>query len=163
VFRRFHWRYTLLIFESRFNRNDIEGRAREIIRQPHAFDFANYYSGAPGSCIWIIEYDQRFVGLVAVDARDGHAAREARIKHFYVDEPFRRTGIQDDLLAHAIRHTFSAEFDTIKAESNTLIPYVGTALRSAGFVQGGKTGSMGLFKWPLYEMVLSRTQWEEKN
>jgi len=151
-----------------FNRNDVEERAHEVLRRPDSFDFVNYYSGAPGSGLWIIEYGERFVGFVAIDAKkDGKDARqttEAHVRHFFIDEPYRCTGIQDDLLAYAIRYTFNAQssIDTIKAEGNPLVSYVEKALRSAGFVQGNKIGSMGLFKWQLYEMVLSRTQWKEK-
>lgn len=94
--------------------------------------------------------------------RANSPATEATIRHFYVDEPFRSTGIQDDLLTHAIRHAFEiSSIKTIKTEGNPLVPYVQGALLSAKFVRGSKIKSLGLFKWPLYEMELDRTRWKE--
>ena len=165
--------------EYRFNRNDFEKRAQEILRRQDAVD-ARYYAKASGSGLWIVEYGKKFVGLIAMDAkgleddqkdiksgknvskRTDRQPTQATIRHFYVDEPYRSTGVQDDLLAHAIRHTFETQsIVTIKAEGNPLIPYVQKALRSAGFVQGDKLRSLGLFKWKLYEMVLDKARWKE--
>lgn len=88
-------------------------------------------------------------------------ATKATIRHFFVDEPYRSTGIQDDLLTHAIRHTFeTSSIETIKTEGNPLVPYVQGALLSAKFVPGSKIKSLGLFRWPFYEMELDRTRWK---
>ncbi|KAK2461877.1 hypothetical protein APHAL10511_006340 [Amanita phalloides] len=146
----------VMFFVDWFNRSEFEDRAQEILRRRDAFDFTNYYSNEPGSGIWIIEFGKNFVGLIAVDAKDSDQkdkksrASEAIIRHFYVDDPFRGTGIQDDLLAHAISHAFKTpSIKTIKAEGNPLVPYVLRALRSAGFVRGGNTKSLGLFRWQM--------------
>lgn len=162
----------LMFFIDWFNRNSVEDRAQVILRQRDAVDFAGYYSNAPGSDLWVLEYGKTFVGLVAIDAGDRNgkeksgtkqAATEATIRHFYVDAPFRTTGIQDDLLAYAIRHTFdvNSNINVIKAEGNPLVPYFTKALRSAGFAQGSNIGTIGLFKWQLHEMILERAQWEK--
>ncbi len=121
-----------------------------------------------------MEYGKKFVGLIAVDAkqdidqgdkksskRANNPVTEVTIKHFYISEPYRSTGIQDDLLVYAIRHAFETpSIKTIKVEGSPLMTYVQSALLSAGFVQGRKVKSLGLLKWPLYEMVLDRTRWK---
>ncbi|KAF8626526.1 hypothetical protein AX15_004831 [Amanita polypyramis BW_CC] len=161
----------LMFFVDWFNRNDFEDRAQEILRRQDAADFAHYYSGVPGSGLWIVEYGEKFVGLIAMDAKEddkknkknvSKRVNQATIRHFYVDEPFRSTGIQDDLLAHAIRHTFeTSSIVTVNVEGNPLTSYVQKALRSAGFVQGNKLRSIGLFGWQLHEMVLDKARWKE--
>lgn len=79
----------------------------------------------------------------------------------YVAELYRSAGIQDDLLAYAIRHTFEVpSIETIKVEGSPLIAHIQSALLSTGFVQGRKVKSLGLLKWPLYEMTLDRTRWK---
>jgi hypothetical protein len=120
-----------------------------------------------------MEYGKNFVGLIAVDAKQDidqgdkkkksskQANTEATIKHLYIDEPYRSTGIQEDLLAYAIRQAFETpSIETIKVEGSPLITYVHRALLSTGFVEGHKVKSLGLLKWPLYEMVLDRTRWK---
>ncbi|KAF8640947.1 hypothetical protein AX17_000594 [Amanita inopinata Kibby_2008] len=156
----------LMCFIDWFNRPDFEKRARDILRREDMIDIANYYSKSTASGLWILEYDRRFVGLIALDASSDNEpqAIEASVRHFYVEEPYRCSGIQDDLLAHSIHHTFKAGTNVQKiiVEDNPLLSYTGKALRSAGFVQGRSgTGKLGLFKWQLDEVVLDRVRWSQ--
>jgi len=89
----------------------------------------------------------------------------ATIRHFFIDEPYRPTGIQDDLLAHAIQHVFK-ETDAvkeIKAITTSLMPYTQKCLRDAGFLLEKPLGKIGIYKWQIDQVVLQRTHWEQKS
>ncbi|KAF8350021.1 hypothetical protein F5887DRAFT_1070254 [Amanita rubescens] len=131
----------LLFFVDWFNRNDFDDHAQGIIRRRDAIGFSKYYSNTPGSALWIMEYGKNF-GDKKKSSKQANT--EATIKHFYIDEPYRSTGIQEDLLAYAIRQAFETpSIETIKVEGSPLIPYVHRALLSTGFVEGHKDSVEG--------------------
>jgi GNAT superfamily N-acetyltransferase len=133
----------------------------------------NYYSRSRASGIWILELDGRTIGLVAIDASlDAEVARledvpkgtkrkashTAVIRHFYVDEQYRPTGIQKDLLDHALKAAFSADSSLarVKTTSSPLREYTTKALTEAGFKSEGVAATIGLLRWKLHTLVLPR-------
>ncbi|KAJ7169933.1 hypothetical protein C8R46DRAFT_1090588 [Mycena filopes] len=116
---------------------------------------------SPASGFWMVDYGERFVGLIAIDASE----ETATIRHFYVQEPYPATGIQDDLLSHAVNHCFNAHSGTvqhIRATDSSLVPYVGKALQNAGFVLDEHTETVGVLRWKLRTRLLRRDIWEKK-
>ncbi|PFH54522.1 hypothetical protein AMATHDRAFT_52137 [Amanita thiersii Skay4041] len=168
----------VIFFIDWINRPDFEKRTQAILHQADMVDILNYYA-KPSSGLWILDFGNKFVGLIALDAtgdsdsekkaktssrRSKQPALQAMIRHFYVDEPYRTTGIQDDLLQYAIRQTFEsgANIKSIQAESTALLPYIKKSLVPVGFKPIGRSRKVGLFGWQFEEMVLDRSCWEEK-
>ncbi|KAJ6575174.1 hypothetical protein B0H19DRAFT_1127508 [Mycena capillaripes] len=138
-------------------------------------DVKKHYSRSPASGFWILEFGDKFVGLIAVDASTEDldtsntnpkaTSETATIRHFYVQEPYPAAGIQTDLLSHALEHCFNskpAAVQQIKAGESPLVPYARKALREAGFVLERNTGTVGVFRWKLGVRTLQRDAWEKK-
>jgi hypothetical protein len=142
----------------------------------------SHYSLSPSSGFWILEYGELIVGFIAIDAAKSTPAPSladpkgfvpaqktkgtssvATIRHFYVDEPYRIAGMQDDLLNHAVRHTFNSNktVQSIRAADSPLIPYVRESLRSNGFKLQEYTERVGVFRWKLGVRLLERADWQK--
>ena len=52
----------------RLNRWGFEERSLHVLRRPDLVDMPAYYSRSPASGFWILEYGDRFVGFIALDA-----------------------------------------------------------------------------------------------
>lgn len=88
----------------------------------------------------------------------------AVIRHFYVDEEYRPTGIQEDLLKEALDHAFKdPKVMRVKAYDSNLVKYIQRCLREAGFKQQKYTRTIGLGRWRIAEQVLDRITWEAKH
>ena len=149
---------------------------------------AKHYTLSPGSGFWILEYGNRFVGLIALDASrdavpapaqiegDGSVkkAKKAKtkqvetphtaiIRHFYVDEAFRGARIQDDLLVHAVDFAFSNDptLVAIQATDSPHVSYTREALRKAGFQLDHYTDKVGILGWKLGVRVLEQSEWKK--
>ncbi|KAJ7293631.1 hypothetical protein C8J57DRAFT_1269539 [Mycena rebaudengoi] len=153
------------------NRPDFESLTQDALRGPDMKDsISAYYSRSPASGFWILNYGDRFVGLIAIDASNQDqpankksTAQTAIIRHFYVQEPYPAANIQDDLLSHAVNQCFkSGIVQQIKAADTPLVPYVQKSLRAAGFILEDKARSVGVFRWKLGTSSLSRSAWEHK-
>ena len=166
----------------RLNRPIFEQLLHDVLRGPDMADLMGYYSRSPGSGFWVLTHNDLFVGLIAVDAsRDSTSSdpprkqrgseiedREfkettgiATIRHFYVDEAYRPSGVQEDLLNHAVRFTFTSD-NTIKrlqASDLSLSPYIGKCLQIADFSFAEKTQTLGVFRWKLAVRWLDRDAW----
>ncbi|KZT06924.1 uncharacterized protein LAESUDRAFT_749833 [Laetiporus sulphureus 93-53] len=168
-----------------FNRSTFEDQTQDILHRPDVADIASYYLRSPSSGFWLLEYGDNFVGLIAVDASPDSTSNKtlselassrqknqkidlkkgtsetAAIRHFYVEEQYRRAGMQHDLLAHAVKHVFSSsqKVKTISAVDSPLKPYVGDALRQQGFELERKTEKVGILRWQNTVRVLSREHW----
>lgn len=166
----------MIIF--RLNRPYFETLTQDTLRRPDVVDIKSYYSRSPASGFYILEYGDRFVGLVALDASlDSECiepakgkvstkkgtSRVASIRHLYVEDPFRGIDMQKDLLQHAVQHALraSSAIQSIKAADSPLIPYVRDCLRSAGFQLQKHTQKVGVFGWNLGERILERGDWEK--
>jgi hypothetical protein len=162
------------------NRPFFEKLAQDALRRPDILNIQSYYARSPFSGLWILEYGETFVGLIALDASlDSESddlvtsetksnfkkgtSRTATIRHFYVEEQFRGIGMQKDLLDHAVRHAFSSNSTvrTIKAADSPLAPYVRVCLRSAGFQLQKHTETVGVFAWKLGQRILERDDWKK--
>ncbi|KAG6812494.1 hypothetical protein H0H92_002601 [Tricholoma furcatifolium] len=157
------------------NRPAFETAAQEVLRGPDMGNILTHYTRNPASGLWILEYGRLFVGLIALDVTSESTTKggkkspkgvsSAIVRHFYVDEVYRGSGIQEDLLAHALRTAFSAEpnLKVVHATDSQLLPYARNCLRDAGFVLEENTKTIGVFRWKLGKRTLSREEWEKKN
>ncbi|KAJ7492566.1 hypothetical protein FB451DRAFT_1218829 [Mycena latifolia] len=156
------------------NRPYFEKLTQDVLRAPDMRDIQEYYSRSPASGFWILDYDDRFVGLVAIDAsvedasnknRKATTSQTATLRHFYVQEPYPAAGAQDDLLSHAVNHCLNAKpaiVQQINAPDSPLVPYARKSLKEAGFVLEKNTEKVGVFGWKLGMRRLRRDVWEQK-
>jgi len=162
------------------NRPFFEQITQDVLHRLDLLNIQSFYTRSPFSGLWILEYRDSFVGLIALDASLDSESNDlvtsdkkmsnkkgtshiATIRHFYVEEEFRGIGIQKDLLDHAVRRAFSSDSTvrTIKASDSPLIPYVGACLRSAGFQLQNHTEKVGVLAWQLGERTLERNDWDK--
>ncbi|KAJ7038144.1 hypothetical protein C8F04DRAFT_1089685 [Mycena alexandri] len=152
------------------NRPYFEKLTQDALRAPDMKNITSYYSRSPASGFWIVDYGERFVGLIAIDASTNPLASQtsqtAVIRHFFVQDPYPASGIQDDLLSHAVHQCFNANSGIVQriiADDSPLVPYVRTSLKEAGFVLERHTQTVGAFRWKLGMRSLDRDVWEKKN
>ncbi|KAG6911927.1 hypothetical protein DXG01_000174 [Tephrocybe rancida] len=165
----------IMFFIDWLNRPVFENATQAILRGPDMSHLLAHYSRHPASGLWIVEFGGLFVGLIGLDAtsesalsKDGKkqskgSSTSAIIRHFYVDEVYRSSGIQEDLLAHALRMAFNAEpaLEVVTASDSSLFPYIRDCLSGADFASE-KTQKVGVLGWQLGRRSLSREQWEKK-
>ncbi|KAG2159910.1 uncharacterized protein EDB93DRAFT_1073991 [Suillus bovinus] len=183
------WGAVILYLADWFNRADFEDASLDLLRRPDVADIATYYRRSPSSGLFVLEYAGKFVGLIAIDASKNSQSQDtlmdkgklssslkskhtipqgtssvATIRHFYIEEPYRKAGIQEDLLAHAVQHAFKADkaVKEIKVTTNSLILYVQKCVRDAGFALEKPVGKFGIYGWKSDLFVLRRTQWEKE-
>ena len=176
--RRPHERHCFLSqpFNCRMNRPYFEELTQEALRHGDLTDVPEYYSRQPASGFWILEYGDAFVGLIAIDAtqfsggekkskqKGTKPPKTALIRHFHVEEAFRTSNIQDDLLNHAVNYSFEkdAKLERIEAPDSPLIGYLRPCLRSAGFELDHHTKKVGLLRWNLGTRYLQRKSWNKE-
>ncbi|THV04894.1 hypothetical protein K435DRAFT_826698 [Dendrothele bispora CBS 962.96] len=146
------------------NRPYFEGLSQEVLRKADLRNISEYYNRSPSSGFWILDFGERFVGLIAVDGASEtkkQPAETAIIRHFYVDEPYRVAGVQKDLLEHAVRHTFDSDPTVQRIETTTsaLTSYAQRSLAELGFRTVEKTKRVGILGWELERRVLERGDW----
>ncbi|KAI0361680.1 hypothetical protein OH77DRAFT_1417949 [Trametes cingulata] len=167
------------------NRWGFEDRSVHVLHRPDIVDIPAYYSRSPSSGFWVLEYDNRFVGMIALDAsldaevneqiapgtlqkdRNGQVkmtkgtSKVATIRHLYVDEPYRKAGLQEDLLERALKHAFAADskLETVRAAELSLQQYVSDALRKFGFEFEKKGDKIGTLRWQENVWRLERSRW----
>jgi GNAT superfamily N-acetyltransferase len=170
----------------RVNRPAFEKVANEVLRGPDMSDILGFYSKSPASRFLVLDYDKLPIGIIAIDASDTsrdtsgseiRASSEgseklgrektsiATIRHFYVDEAYRRSGVQEDLLRHAIRHAFNSDkaIQQIQVPYSSLLPYIPDCLGAAGFVSIGNPQEIGIFNWKFGMQALNREVWQGKD
>jgi len=149
----------------RINRPYFEKRMQEVIKERDMYDPARYYSQSPASGFWIFEYDNKFIGFIALDANEAGRTQKGVIRHFYVEEAYRGTKIQEDLLNHALNHAFedSPCLESIEAvDARGLTPYLNKCYRQAGFRLGLEHESVGLWGWWKYDrVILQKKDWKK--
>ena len=169
----------------RLNRWDFEDRSSHVLRRPDLVDVPAYYSRSPSSGFWILEYGDRFVGMIALDAsldadvdtvvtpdtvkkdRSGKikmtkgTSRIATIRHFYVEDPYRRVGMQDDLLDYALAHAFSSDamLESVRVVESPLRKYIVETLNKHNFKVERKAERVGALRWQNRVRILDRQQW----
>jgi GNAT superfamily N-acetyltransferase len=128
-------------------------------------DPISYYTQSPASGFWIFEFGKNFVGLIALDANDAKDTRRAFIRHFFVHEAYRKTGIQADILDHALKHAFnnSPTLESVVAvDTPALVPYIHKCLKEAKFqplTDHRSIGIMGL--WKYHTVCLQKKDFQE--
>lgn len=185
------WLFVWLLtrkLEFRLNRPSFEKLVQNVLKGPDLSNISEYYSRSPSSGFWILDYGEQFVGLIALDAyqetltiasspvsqkkapnqkerlKSDGTTSTAIIRHFYVDEAYRSSGIQSDLLAHAIQIAFGSNpsLQRIKAPDSSLITYIRSCLREAGFQLDCVTGRVGVYGWKLGRRTLEREDWKNR-
>ena len=161
----------MLTLSERINRPYFEDQAQEVLRASDLHNISAHYSRDPGSGFWLLEYGDQIIGLIAVDAsnkpdNDKSSANKSKgktatIRHFYVDEVYRVTNIQEDLLELAVKHAFSdPKVQRIEAFDSPLVPYLRACLQKAGFQLDHNTKKVGLLRWSLGVRYLNRDEWK---
>ncbi|KAK0465109.1 uncharacterized protein EV420DRAFT_1512857 [Desarmillaria tabescens] len=159
------------------NRPHFEKVLQMVLRKPDMRDLAGYYARTPSSGFWLLEYGDNIVGLIAVDASlDSDSSPDTKkknsqpvsstavITHFSVDEKYRSTGVQDDLLTYAVRHAFASSPTVQRVEGidDPLVEFTGPCYTAAGFKTESVLEPIGVFKWRPRKRVLERSAWEER-
>jgi hypothetical protein len=140
-------------------RSAFEDRAQKILKAPDVRALSTHYT-TPPSGLWILRLGTGFVGLVALDASSG--TRTARVRHLFVDEPFRKAGAQGDLLAFALEKAFSnKKIEAVRIEVDPLRPYLAAGARQTGFklIEENKE-RIGVFGWRTQEWEVTKKEWE---
>jgi len=148
--------------------------AQEVLRHSDLQDIQTYYMREPASGLWLLEYGNTFVGLIAVDATqtagkankgEKRKPKTAVIRHFHVEENFRTANIQDDLLAYAVDNAFERDLklERIEAFDSPLVPYLRPCFRAAGFELDHHTKTVGILRWTLGTRYLEREKWSKKS
>ncbi|PIL32014.1 hypothetical protein GSI_06718 [Ganoderma sinense ZZ0214-1] len=169
------------------NRWGFEDRSAHVLRRPDMVDIPAYYSRSPSSGFWVLQYGERFVGIIAIDASldadsdnavanmtfkkdtsgkvalSKGTAQTATIRHFFVEDQYRPAGTEDDLLEFALRHAFTndAKVETVRAYASPLESYIGNSLRKHGFALERKTEKVGALRWQNSTQILTRERWAD--
>ncbi|KAI0704844.1 hypothetical protein BC835DRAFT_1261925 [Cytidiella melzeri] len=181
------WAVPIMFAIDWFNRPSFEQLAENVLRRADMYQIEPYYTRSPASGVWILEYGEKFVALIAIDASVDSLSEEtlndankddkkylqnkwrkgtsstASIRHFYAMEEYRGTDIQEDLLEYAVKHVFEAEktVKSIRATENELDSWATRAFQRQGFVIDKTVGKLGISGWKLRSRVLTRKRWEE--
>jgi len=117
----------------------------------------------PPSSFDILEYEGRTIGLLAIDATPKPAQPgRAYIRHYYVADPYRESGVQNDLLAHAIPRLFaSPDVSSVEAPYSMLHPYVKKALLEQGFKIASSHKKGHYISWEVGTALLTKEKWEQ--
>ncbi|KAJ8496112.1 hypothetical protein ONZ45_g12585 [Pleurotus djamor] len=158
------------------NRPYFEKEAEIVMKGADLTNIEEYYSESKASSFWILEMGDRFIGLIAVDAsqgsskettrskatKDGGKPRTATIRHFYVDEPYRPTGIQTDLLEHAVKSAFTndAKLERIEVVTSPLVSYCDESYKALGFEKEKELQRVGVLRWKVELLSLTRQAWQ---
>lgn len=190
----------------RYQREEFEIDTRRALEGPDITKLDAYFGRSPASGFWLLDFNKKFVGLIAVDAsinslveyelpskkkeKESSTAQDspgsnkkdkkekdnkttsgtsagtstvAQIRHFYVEDAYRRTNVQFDLLLFATRHAFTTakSLERIRCKASPLNSYVVEALKELGFeaVENGK--KIGIFGWQEKVYEVRRERWEE--
>lgn len=169
----------------RFNRTSVESRTEQTLRRPDMIDIPRYYSRSPASCFALLQWNDKIIGLVAVDSSNNSVNDEplekgvrldaqqerdlvygkgtskvATIRHFFSEEGYRSAGIDVDLLRYALQRAFSDEtVQTVRISVSSLKRNLSNQLQKHNFVEGESDGKLGPFGWRWRWHTLSRTKW----
>lgn len=119
--------------------------------------------GKPPSSLDILEYEGRPIGIIAIDATHKPAQPgRAYIRYYYIADPYRESGVQNDLLTHAIPRLFaSPDIDSVEAQYSMLHPYVKKALLGQGFKIASSHKNGHYISWEVGTALLTKEKWEQ--
>lgn len=177
-------RVSNLVPGDRKNRSYVENTVENVLRRLDLLNLQAYYARSPASGLWLLEYGDKIIGLITVDAsmdatNDATVTKEPRdvlraaldqkgtspvatIRHFFAEEAYRRVKIEDDLLQFAVESTFKAEkkVKSVRALGSTLRPAILDSLRRNKFSKGDRVESVGILSWDVCWYTLERSRWE---
>jgi len=169
---------------NRKNRPFVESATEDVLRRVDLLDIQKHYARSPASGFWILEFADKIIGLIAVDAsRDATndepvtkqpkeqlrerlgqhgTSRVATIRHFFAEEAYRHVGIEEDMLQYAVKSTFGADkaVKSIRMLASPLRPAILDSLRRCRFTKGDRVEAIGIMGWEVCWYTLERTQWE---
>jgi hypothetical protein len=150
----------------RNNRPDFEELTEEAARHPDLQDIPHYYQDS-ASGLFIFEMGDTYIGFIAIDAtqpdeKDPQKPKTALIRHFHVDEKFRKVNAQKDLLDYAVSRAFNEDtgLQRIQATDSPLLEYQRSCLRAYGFELDHHTKSVGIQRWKMGVRYLEREKWQ---
>ena len=119
--------------------------------------------GKPPSSLDILEYEGKAIGLIVIDARPNPAQPgRAYIRYYYVADPYRESGVQNDLLAYAIPRLFaSPDINSVEAPYSMLHPYVKKAFLEHGFKIASSHKNGHYISWEVGTALLTKEKWEQ--
>ncbi|KAI0307822.1 hypothetical protein B0F90DRAFT_1621119 [Multifurca ochricompacta] len=166
------------------NRPFIENSVENVLRRIDLLDIQAYYALSPASGFWLLEYGDKIIGLIAIDASmdatndepvakptsEGRLRTEfkqkgtssvATIRHFFGEEAYRRVNIEDDLLQVAVNSTFTADksVNSIRILASPLRPAILESIRRNKFCKGDRVETVGILGWEVCWYKLKREQW----
>jgi len=149
------------------NRPDFEALTQEVARYEDLQNIPRYYQD-PASGVFIFDMGDTYIGFIAIDASqptngNRKEPKTALIRHFHVEERFRKINAQKDLLDHAVSHAFDKdrELQRIQATDSPLVTYQRSCLRTYGFELDHHTKTVGLQKWQMGVRYLARERWAQ--
>ncbi|GJE86077.1 hypothetical protein PsYK624_021570 [Phanerochaete sordida] len=171
------------------NRPSFEEAMTKVLHGPDMIDLAAYYSRSSASGLWLLEFGDKFVGLIAMDASLDATSDEtfdtkatpaqidalkkrynkkgtsqvASIRHFYVMEEYRAALVQEDLLHYAVTQAFTKDpkVKVIKGADSELERWKVRAYAKEGFTVENALKRIGLVGWKVRFRELTREKWEE--
>ncbi|KAF8525994.1 hypothetical protein BU17DRAFT_41133 [Hysterangium stoloniferum] len=177
----------LMFFFDWIHRPAFDARVQKELTAPDMRDPLGHYSRSPASGFYILENKGKIIGLIAVDASPPSAsdspvtkpskgkkeptAETAVIRHFFVEEAYRQSEVQVDLLELALSRTFTATSaplpSAVRILSSDLASYKQSAIRASRFGAVSKWDekepqewTVGVYKWKNQWVELSRKAWQ---
>jgi hypothetical protein len=168
----------------------VEEAVENVLRRIDLMNIQAHYARSPASGFWLLEFGDKNIGLIAVDAsldstndepvtkqskerlsastKQKGTSRVATIRHFFAEEAYRRVNIEDDLLQFAVESTFNADraVKSIRMLASPLRPAILNSLRRNKFARGDLVEKIGIVGWEVHWYTLERSVWEagkEKN
>jgi len=161
----------------------VESVAEKVLRRIDLLNIQSYYARSPASGLWLLEYGDKLIGLIAIDASPDATydelfteqkpevlkarlnkkgtSRVATIRHFFTEEAFKRVNIEDDLLQFAVESTFKdRSVNAIRTLASPLRPGILSSLRRNKFSKGDRVETVGILGWEVNWYTLERSQWK---
>jgi len=152
----------ILFYFDWVNRPYFERGVEKAMASPDLLNIEKTY-GKPPSSFDILEYEGKVIGIIAIDAtpRPAQPGR-AYIRHYYIADPYRESGVQNDLLNHAIPRLFaSPDVTSVEAPYSMLHPYVKRAFLHQGFKIASSRKNGHYISWEVGTALLTKEKWEQ--
>jgi len=152
----------ILLYFDWVNRPYFERAAEKAVTAPDLLNIEKTY-GKPPSSFDILEYEGRVIGLLAIDATPNPAQPgRAYIRHYYIADPYRESGVQNDLLTHAIPRLFaSPDITSVEASYSTLHPHVKKTFLGQGFKIASSRNNGHYISWEVGTVLLTKEKWKQ--
>ncbi|KAF8589503.1 hypothetical protein K439DRAFT_1383386 [Ramaria rubella] len=169
------------------NRPPFEEAVQKALKAVDMQQPLTYYSRSPASGFYILENNGKPIGLIALDASTSSPSVDnilkektkattvdtAVIRHFFVEEVYRVSGIQNDLLEFAISRAFDANSSPlprrVRIVNSDLDSYKAATLRAAKFHSISDWSSneplewnVGVFRWKNRWVEVTREEWKSQ-